>query len=221
MEKSVQIHLSWKKHLEDEFKKAYWQELTNFVRQQYSISICFPEWKNIFRAFDITPFDQVKVIMLWQDPYHTPGAAMGLSFSITPGSKIQPSLQNIFKELASDLGIFRSNTDLTDWAEQGVFLLNSVLTVESGIPASHARKGWETFTDAIISELSTKREWLIFVLWGNYAWKKISLIDETRHSIIVSPHPSPFSAHKGFFGSKPFSRVNEILEKSGREEIRW
>ncbi len=218
---TIKIHPSWHQALASEFEKPYWTSLTEFVKSEYSQKRCFPEGKNIFRAFDTTPFDSVKVVILGQDPYHTAGAAMGLSFSIPDGTKAQPSLKNIFKELQSDLGISRTKTDLTDWAEQGVLLLNAVLTVREWEPASHQKMWWENFTDAAIGALSEKREWVVFILWGNYAIAKKSLIDETKHHIITSPHPSPFSAHNWFFGSKPFSRTNQYLEWQGQQGIVW
>jgi uracil-DNA glycosylase len=218
---AVRIHPSWQAALAPEFEKPYWEELTAFVKAEYAVGPCFPAGKAIFKAFDTTPFDQVKVVILGQDPYHTPGAAMGLSFSVPQGHRPQPSLQNIFKELATDVGHSRTNPDLTEWAEQGVLLLNAVLTVRQGSPASHAGKGWEKLTDAAISALSVQREGVVFVLWGAYAMGKRSLIDASRHHLITSPHPSPFSAYKGFFGSQPFSRANAYLMKQGREPIRW
>ena len=217
----VRIHPTWQAALAPEFEKPYWEALTTFVKAEYASGPCFPPGRAIFKAFDTTPFDQVKVVILGQDPYHTPGAAMGLSFSIPQGHRPQPSLQNIFKELASDLGNTRSNSDLTDWAEQGVLLLNAVLTVRQASPASHAGQGWETFTDAAISALSAKRDGVVFVLWGAYAMGKRALIDASRHHLITSPHPSPFSAYKGFFGSKPFSRANAFLMEQGHAPIRW
>lgn len=218
---TIHIHPSWHEALAHEFEKPYWHELTAFVKSEYSWAECFPQGKNIFRAYDTTPFDAVRVVILGQDPYHTPGAAMGLSFSVPDGSKPQPSLRNIFKELDRDLSIKREKTDLTDWAEQGVLLLNAVLTVRSWVPASHAGKWWENFTDATIRTLSEKREGIVFILWGNYAIRKSSLIDSSRHHIITSPHPSPFSAHNGFFGSRPFSQTNSYLREQGSAEIQW
>lgn len=218
---AVRIHPSWQVALAPEFDKPYWAELTAFVKGEYAAGPCFPPGKAIFMAFDTTPFDQVKVVILGQDPYHTPGAAMGLSFSVPEGNRPQPSLQNIFKELATDVGRTRTNPDLTDWAEQGVLLLNAVLTVRQASPASHAGKGWETFTDAAISALSAQRTGVVFVLWGAYAAGKRSLIDAQRHHIIHSPHPSPFSAYKGFFGSRPFSRANAYLREQGQDAIHW
>lgn len=218
---TVRIDPTWHAALRTQFESPYFEELSAFVKAEYSSNDCFPAARNIFRAFDLTPFDKTKVVVLGQDPYHTPGAAMGLSFSVPDGSKTQPSLQNIFKELKSDLGIKRTKTDLTDWAEQGVLLLNSVLTVRNGQPASHRGKGWETFTDAAIKTLSDGRERLVFILWGNFAIGKLPLIDAHKHVVIKSPHPSPFSAHSGFFGSKPFSKANAALEKWNENPILW
>ncbi|QBE63866.1 uracil-DNA glycosylase [Pseudoduganella lutea] len=218
---TVRIEPSWKQHLQAEFDKPYWTELTEFVRTEYQTTQCCPPARDIFRAFDLTPFDNVKVVILGQDPYHTPGAAMGFCFSVPDGNRPQPSLQNIFKELESDLGVQRTRTDLSDWAEQGVFLLNAVLTVRARVAGSHAGKGWETFTDTAIRTLSQEREHIVFILWGSYAIAKKALIDTTKHLVITSPHPSPFAAHKGFFGSRPFSRANDYLRDSGKEPIAW
>jgi uracil-DNA glycosylase len=218
---TIRIEPSWKQHLHAEFDKPYWTALTEFVRAEYAAGPCCPPGKDIFRAFDLTPFDKVKVVILGQDPYHTPGAAMGFCFSVPDGNRAQPSLQNIFKELASDLGAQRTRTDLSDWAEQGVFLLNAVLTVRAREAGSHAGKGWETFTDTAIRTLSEEREGLVFILWGSYAIAKKALIDTNRHLVLTSPHPSPFSAHKGFFGSKPFSRANDYLQAAGKAPIDW
>lgn len=218
---TVRIDPTWHQALKPEFESAYFETLSAFVKNEYASGDCFPAPKNIFRTFDLTPFDKVKVVILGQDPYHTPGAAMGLSFSVPDGSKAQPSLQNIFKELRADLGIERTQTDLTDWSMQGVLLLNSVLTVRSGVPASHRNQGWETFTDAAIKALSDQREHLVFILWGNFAIGKLPLIDTTKHVVIKSPHPSPFSAHSGFFGSKPFSKANAALGGWKIKNIRW
>lgn len=218
---TVRIEPSWKAHLQDQFEQPYWQSLTAFVKDEYAAGPCCPAGKNIFRAFDLTPFDAVKVVILGQDPYHTPGAAMGFCFSVPDGNPPQPSLQNIFQELRDDTGVERRQTDLTDWAEQGVFLLNSVLTVRARQAGSHANKGWETFTDSAIARLSDQRDGLVFILWGSYAIAKRALIDTNKHLVITSPHPSPFSAHKGFFGSKPFSRTNDYLAAHGKAPIRW
>lgn len=218
---SVRIEESWKLQLQGEFQQPYWEQLTSFVRAEYAAGQCCPPGKYIFRAFDLTPFDAVKVVILGQDPYHTPGAAMGFCFSVPDGNRPQPSLQNIFQELHSDLGLQRSRTDLSDWAEQGVFLLNSVLTVRARQAGSHAQQGWETFTDSAIRQLSEQREGLVFILWGSYAISKRAFIDARKHLVITSPHPSPFSAHKGFFGSKPFSRANQYLLARDKIPIQW
>lgn len=218
---TVRIEPSWKQHLQAEFDKPYWTGLTDFVRAEYQAGPCCPPGKHIFRAFDLTPFDKVKVVILGQDPYHTPGAAMGFCFSVPEGNRPQPSLQNIFQELESDLGVRRTRTDLSDWAEQGVFLLNAVLTVRARAAGSHAGKGWETFTDTAIRTLSQEREHLVFILWGSYAIAKKALIDTKKHLVLTSPHPSPFSANKGFFGSRPFSKANEYLRAVGQEPITW
>jgi uracil-DNA glycosylase len=218
---SVRIEPSWKKHLHEQFEQPYWEKLTAFVKEQYATTLCCPDAKNIFRAFDLTPFEKVKVVILGQDPYHTPGAAMGLCFSVPDGNRPQPSLKNIFKEIESDLGAKRTHTDLTDWAEQGVFLLNAVLTVRAGEAGSHAKKGWERFTDSAIRHLADEREHLVFILWGSYAISKKALIDTDRHLVLTAVHPSPLSAHRGFFGSKPFSQTNAYLEQTGQAPIRW
>lgn len=217
----VRIEASWKQQLREEFEQPYWESLTAFVRAEYETVPCCPPARDIFRAFELTPFDAAKVVILGQDPYHTPGAAMGLCFSVPDGRRPQPSLQNIFQELHSDLGVERRHTDLSDWAQQGVFLLNSVLTVRAGQAGSHARHGWETFTDSAIHRLSARREGLGFMLWGAYAIAKQALIDTRKHLVITSPHPSPLSARKGFFGSRPFSRANDYLAAHGKEAIRW
>lgn len=217
----VRIEASWKRELQDQFEQPYWDNLTAFVRNEYASGHCFPQGRDIFRAFDLTPFDDVKVVILGQDPYHTPGAAMGFCFSVPEGNRPQPSLQNIFQELADDIGVTRTRTDLSDWARQGVFLLNAVLTVRAHTAGSHAGKGWEQFTDSAIRKLSQDRDNLVFILWGSYAIKKRELIDSRRHLVITSPHPSPLSAHRGFFGSKPFSRANAYLEAKGKTPIVW
>lgn len=218
---SVRIEESWKQQLQAEFTEPYWQQLTAFVRAEYAAGPCCPPGKYIFRAFDLTPFEAVKVVILGQDPYHTPGAAMGFCFSVPEGNRPQPSLQNIFQELYNDLGLRRTRTDLSDWASQGVFLLNSVLTVRARAAGSHAHQGWETFTDSAIRRLSEQRDGLVFILWGSYAIAKRTLIDPRRHLVITSPHPSPFSAHKGFFGSKPFSLANQYLVAQDKIPIEW
>lgn len=217
----VRIEESWKQRLQAEFEQPWWASLAAFVKQEYAAGPCFPPGKDIFRAFDLAPFDQVKVVILGQDPYHTPGAAMGLCFSIPDGTRPQPSLRNIIKELASDVGVQRTHTDLTDWAGQGVFLLNSVLTVRSSEAGSHANKGWEKLTDSAIRHLAQEREGIVFILWGSYAIAKRALIDEGKHLVLTAPHPSPLSAHRGFFGSKPFSQANAYLQENGKQPINW
>lgn len=217
----VRIEESWKQRLQVEFEQPWWASLAAFVKEEYAAGPCFPPGKDIFRAFDLAPFEQVKVVILGQDPYHTPGAAMGLCFSIPDGTRPQPSLRNIIKELASDVGVQRTHTDLSDWAQQGVFLLNSVLTVRSGEAGSHANKGWEKLTDSAIRHLAQEREGIVFILWGSYAIAKHALIDEGRHLVLTAPHPSPLSAHRGFFGSKPFSQANAYLQENGKQPINW
>lgn len=217
----VRIEPSWKQRLHTEFEQPWWASLAAFVKEEYAAGPCFPAGKAIFRAFDLAPFEQVKVVILGQDPYHTPGAAMGLCFSIPDGTRPQPSLRNIIKELDSDVGVQRTHTDLSDWAQQGVFLLNSVLTVRSGEAGSHAGKGWEKLTDSAIRHLSEEREGIVFILWGAYAIAKRALIDEGRHKVLTAPHPSPLSAHRGFFGSKPFSQANAYLQENGQQPIIW
>ena len=212
---------SWQSALVPEFDRLYWSDLMDFISREYSQEVCFPQERDIFMAFEMTPFDRIRVVILGQDPYHTAGAAMWLSFSVPNGSKPQPSLRNIFKELESDIWVKRTKTDLTDWAEQGILLLNTVLTVREWEPASHQRMGWENFTDGVIQLLSKKREWIVFILWGNAAIEKQTLLDTMRHHIITSPHPSPFSAHRGFLGSQPFSRTNDYLRQEGSAEIVW
>jgi uracil-DNA glycosylase len=218
---TVRIEPSWKARLDSEFTAPYWENLTAFVKAEYAAGPCCPPGKNIFRAFDLAPFDDVRVVILGQDPYHTPGAAMGLCFSVPDGNRPQPSLQNIFKEIENDLGVARAKTDLSDWAAQGVFLLNSVLTVRAHQAGSHAGKGWERFTDSAIAQLSAQREHLVFILWGSYAIAKKALIDNGRHLVLTSPHPSPLSAHRGFFNSKPFSKANDYLSAHGKTPIDW
>lgn len=218
----VKIHESWKKVLEEEFGKDYFKKLVDFIKSEYSSKTIYPPGKLIFNAFEHCNWDKVEVVIIGQDPYHGPGQAMGLSFSVPKGVKNPPSLQNIYKEIQSDLGNASiTSGDLTPWAEQGVLLLNAVLTVEAGKAASHAGKGWEIFTDAVIKKLSEEKENLVFILWGSYAQKKGQVVDSTKHFIIKSAHPSPLSAYNGFFGSKPFSQTNEYLKKIGKREITW
>ncbi|KND50910.1 MAG: uracil-DNA glycosylase [Parcubacteria bacterium C7867-007] len=219
----VKIEESWKSHLKDEFDKPYFKALTTFVKEEYTKTTVYPAPKSIFRAFELTPFEQVKVVILGQDPYHGPKQAIGLSFAVSEGVRNPPSLQNIFKELESDLGVplVHTDGDLTRWAEQGVLLLNATLTVRAASAGSHQGKGWEQFTDAVIQKLSDGREHLVFILWGNYARAKGAHIDRSKHLVIESAHPSPFSAHNGFFGSKPFSKANEYLKIQGEKPINW
>lgn len=217
----IRLEPSWKEALSTEFDEPYFGELARFVKGEYAMAMVYPHPKNIFKAFELTPFSAVKVVILGQDPYHGPGQAHGLSFSVIEGVRNPPSLQNIFKELRTDVGGAPEKGDLSGWAEQGVLLLNATLTVRAGQANSHQGKGWERFTDAVIRTLSDEREGLVFILWGNYARGKKALIDAGKHCIIESVHPSPLSAHGGFFGSKPFSKANAYLESAGKEPIRW
>ena len=218
----VKIHDSWKKVLSEEFGKEYFLKLVEFIKSEYSSKTIYPPGKLIFNAFEHCTFDKVEVVILGQDPYHGPDQAMGLSFSVPKGVRNPPSLQNIYKEIQSDLGKPSiTNGDLTPWAEQGVLLLNAVLTVEAAKAASHAGKGWEVFTDAVIKAISDKKENVVFILWGAYAQKKGQIVDSSKHFIIKSSHPSPLSAYNGFFGSKPFSKANEYLKKVEKKEIDW
>lgn len=216
------IEESWKQVLDNEFNKSYFQELKTFLVAEKQRFRVFPPGPAIFNAFNHTPFSDVKVVLLGQDPYHGPGQAHGLCFSVPEGTPKPPSLINIFKEIEADLGIpAPSHGNLTNWAKQGVLLLNATLTVRENQAGSHQGKGWETFTDAAISALSEKRDGLIFILWGNYAISKRNLIDNTRHFILTAPHPSPLSASRGFFGCRHFSGTNDLLRKMGKEPIDW
>ena len=219
----VKIDASWKAHLQSEFEQPYFAELVAFVKQEYMTQKVYPPGKLMFNAFDKCPFDQVKVVILGQDPYPTQGHAHGLSFSVLPTVKPLPrSLNNIYKELKSDLGIDNKHTGyLQPWAEQGVLLLNTVLSVEEGNANSHQKRGWERFTDEIIKAVNAQDNPVVFILWGAPAQKKAALIDETKHLIIKSAHPSPLSAKNGFFDSKPFSRSNAFLVEQGRTPINW
>lgn len=219
----VSIDPSWKEHLKEEFEKPYFSELAAFVKKEYQSEVVYPPPKYIFRAFDLTPFEEVKVVILGQDPYHGPLQANGLCFAVSEGVALPPSLKNIFKEIESDFGVTLKNKsgDLTRWARQGVLLLNATLTVRARLAGSHQGKGWELFTDAAIRAVSDEREHIVFILWGNYARSKKNLIDTSKHLIIESPHPSPFSASNGFFGSKPFDKANKYLEAHGKEPIDW
>ncbi len=220
---NIRLEPSWKVHLQDEFTKEYMQALKQFLLNEKAAGkILYPKGSEYFHALDLTPFDKVKIVILGQDPYHGPGQAHGLSFSVLPGVRIPPSLLNIYKELHSDLRISPvSHGYLESWAKQGVLLLNSVLTVEHKKAASHQGLGWEQFTDRIIAELNEKREHLVFILWGSYAQKKGRFIDTDCHCVLTSVHPSPLSAHRGFFGSKPFSKANAYLVSKGIEPIDW
>ena len=222
-EVNPKLEESWKKRLSEEFHSPYFKKLKDFLlEEKKKVEIVFPSGTKIFSAFDHTPFDKVKVVILGQDPYHGPGQAHGLSFSVPPGIGIPPSLLNMFKELKNDLGIPRPSTgNLEKWADQGVLLLNATLTVRANQPGSHQNQGWELFTDAVIREISASRTGVIFILWGKYAQAKEVLIDTTKHYILKSPHPSPFSADRGFFGCKHFSKTNEILASEGQKEIDW
>jgi uracil-DNA glycosylase len=219
----VKIEPSWKEALAEQFGQEYFQKLREFVKGEYQHAIVYPAPKNIFRAFELCPFDKVEVVILGQDPYHGPHQANGLCFAVSEGVPLPPSLQNIFKEIESDLGqpLVHRTGDLERWAKQGVLLLNATLTVRARTAGSHQGKGWEEFTDAVIRKLSEDREHLVFILWGNYAKAKGAHIDRTKHLVIESAHPSPFSAHSGFFGSKPFSRANTYLVEHGKKTIDW
>ena len=218
----VRIEEGWKRALADEFDKPYFNELVAFVSRAYAAGPCYPPGRLIFSAFDRTPFDKVKVVILGQDPYHEPGQAQGLAFYVPPGVQTPPSLRNIAKELADDIpGSGVRVPDLLSWASQGVLLLNATLTVEAHRAASHQGHGWETFTDAVVRTLAEERENLVFILWGASAQRRGAAIDRSRHCVIESPHPSPLSASRGFFGSRPFSRANAYLAAHGKAKIAW
>lgn len=219
----VKIEPTWKKALQKEFDEEYFEELCEFVKSEYKKGTVYPPAKFIFHAFELTPFDKVKVVILGQDPYHGPNQANGLAFAVNKGIVLPPSLQNIYKEIESDLGKKPESMtgDLENWAKQGVLMLNATLTVRAHQAGSHQNKGWEKFTDAVIKVLSDQKEHLVFILWGSYAQKKGSIIDESKHMVIKSAHPSPLSAHNGFFGSKPFSQANAYLIFSDKEPINW
>ena len=219
----VRIEESWKQVLAEEFEKPYFESLTNFVKQEYSAHKCYPPAKEIFSAFDHTPFNEVRVVIIGQDPYHGHGQANGLCFSVNQGIEHPPSLKNIFKELKEE-GIkeIPESGDLSDWAKQGVLLLNASLSVRAGLARSHQNKGWEEFTDAVISSLSENREGLVFLLWGGFAKKKGKKIDGKKHHVLTTGHPSPLSANRGFwFGNKHFTKTNEILKEQNLEPINW
>ena len=211
----------WDIVLKDEYEKEYFKKIKDVVREEYNNKMIFPPANRVFYAFRKTSYKDTRVVILGQDPYHGEGEANGLCFSVNRGIKMPPSLKNIYKELGNDLGIVRTDTDLSDWAESGVLLLNSVLTVEKDKPASHKFVGWEEFTDSVIMKLNEKEEPVVFILWGNFAKGKIKYITNPKHLVISSSHPSPFSVNYGFLGSKPFSRTNEFLRKNGLKEIEW
>jgi uracil-DNA glycosylase len=222
MSTDVRIEPSWKDRLAGEFSKEYFECLTDYVRNEYRSGTVYPPAKYIFRAFDLCPFDAVRVVIVGQDPYHEANQAIGLCFAVEPNVPHPPSLVNIFQEIETDLGR-KPHTDSTllHWVNQGVFLLNATLTVKAHRAASHAGKGWEQFTDAALHRLAEEREGLVFILWGAYAQKKGSFISTEKHLVITSPHPSPLSAYRGFFGSRPFSRANAYLAARGKQEIDW
>lgn len=219
----VKIEESWKKVLEKEFSEDYFLKLAEFVKEEYKNSTVYPPPQFIFHAFELTPFDKVKVVILGQDPYHGVNQANGLAFSVNDGVEMPPSLINIYKEIESDLEQKTANVDgnLENWAKQGVLMLNATLTVQAHMAGSHQNKGWEKFTDTVIKILSEQKEKMVFILWGSYAQKKGSVIDESKHLVIKSVHPSPLSAHNGFFGSKPFSQANTYLIFNDKEPINW
>lgn len=215
------INKKWDEILKKDMEKDYFKKLGSFVKNEYKTKICYPAYSNIFNALRYTDYDEVKVVILGQDPYHDENQAHGLSFSVLDGVLKPPSLRNILKELEDDLGIKRKGGDLTDWAKQGVLLLNSIMTVEKDKPLSHKGKGWEIFTDNIIRYLNERNTPIVFILWGSYARSKKELITNPIHHIVESVHPSPLSASRGFFGSKPFSKTNKYLKKDGLKEIEW
>lgn len=219
---TVKIETSWKNHLSEEFDKPYFEQLISFVKFEYQTQTVYPPGKEIFSAFDYCHFDSVKVVILGQDPYHGEGQANGLCFSVRDGVRMPPSLVNIFKEIQSDLGKpIPKSGNLERWAKQGVLLLNATLTVRASSPGSHQNKGWETFTDAVIKKISDEKENIVFLLWGSYAQKKGEIIDRKKHHVLLSAHPSPFSADRGFFGNKHFSKTNEYLKTHHLPEIDW
>lgn len=215
------INKKWDIILEQEMKQDYFKTLGTFVKNEYKTKMVFPEYQDIFNALRYTDYDEVKVVILGQDPYHGDKEAHGLSFSVREGIPMPPSLKNILEELQNDLGITRTQSDLTDWAKQGVLLLNSIMTVVRNSPLSHKEKGWETFTDNIIKKLNEREKPVVFILWGSYARSKKALITNPQHKIIESVHPSPLSAYRGFFGSKPFSKTNQFLEQHNMKGINW
>ncbi|MBP5213463.1 MAG: uracil-DNA glycosylase [Bacteroidales bacterium] len=219
----VKIEESWRKVLQPQFDSVYFELLTTFVRRAYQSGVVYPPGSKIFEAFNRTPFDKVKVVIIGQDPYHGPNQAHGLCFSVQPGVAVPPSLDNIYKELSQEyqLDYTQRNGDLSHWADQGVLLLNATLTVQAGMPGSHQGKGWETFTDAAIQALSDQREHLVFLLWGSYAQKKGRIIDRRKHLVLETAHPSPLSVYRGFFGCGHFVKTNQYLEQHGLTPIQW
>lgn len=219
----VDIHPSWKERLQSEFIKPYFTELTEFVKNEYAQHTCYPKGSDIFSAFDHCPFDKTKVVIIGQDPYHGPDQANGLCFSVKDGIPHPPSLVNIFKEIETDIGVpYPKSGNLERWADQGVLLLNATLTVRAHQAGSHQKKGWETFTDAVIKTISDEKEGVVFLLWGGFAKKKATLIDKNGHHILTSGHPSPLSANRGYwFGNRHFSKANEILGRNGQLPINW
>jgi len=218
----VKISSDWKKLLDKEFSKEYFVKLVEFVKSEYNSKEVCPSGLNIFKAFDSCPLKDVKVVIIGQDPYHTKGVANGLAFSANEGLKVPPSLQNIYKEISKEFNTpVSTSPDLTRWAKQGVLLLNATLTVRQGVAGSHQKKGWETFTDSVIKIVSDECDSIVFILWGAYAQKKNILIDNTKHLILESPHPSPFSAERGFFGNNHFIKTNEYLLKHNKSQINW
>lgn len=212
----------WAPLLDGEFQKPYYQQLRKVLLKEYQTKVIYPDKYDIFNALHLTPFNETKVVIIGQDPYHGPGQAHGLSFSVKPGVALPPSLQNIYKELQADLGCYIPNNGyLVEWAKQGVLLLNSVLTVRAGTPNSHKGLGWEILTNKVIETLNQREKPVVFILWGNFAQQKQQLITSSQHFILKSPHPSPLSANRGFFGNRPFSRTNAILRENGLEEIDW
>ncbi|MFY0626665.1 MAG: uracil-DNA glycosylase [Reichenbachiella sp.] len=218
----VKIEQSWERLLFDEFQQDYFKNLVDFVKNEYANSVVFPPAKDIFSAFDNSPFGQTKVVIIGQDPYHGIGQANGLCFSVQSEMKLPPSLKNIFKEVHDDLGKpIPTNGDLLRWAKQGVLLLNATLTVQAHEPGSHQNKGWEQFTDAVIRKISEEKKNIVYLLWGAFAQKKGAFIDRQKHLVLESPHPSPFAAHKGFFGNKHFSKTNDYMKSFNIKEIDW
>ena len=218
----VKIEPTWQKRLQEEFDKPYFEQLIRFVKEEYAQGACYPPGRLIFNAFNLCPFPEVKVVLIGQDPYHEPGQAHGLCFSVNDGVDFPPSLRNIFTEIHSDLGQpIPTSGNLTRWAQQGVLLLNATLTVRAHQAASHQNKGWETFTDAVISTISREKEHVVFILWGSYAQSKRRLIDSSRHLILASAHPSPLSAYRGFFGNHHFSLCNQYLQQHQLQTINW